>query len=400
MPTFKYIVKNRQGERIEQVVENEDFSQLVTKLRNQNLTIISIDEIKRKAKERGKHGRIKGEDLVVFSRQLATLLDAGVTLVQSLNILSEQIENEGFKQVVRDLEREIQGGKTFSDTLLKHPRIFVSLFVNMVRAGEKSGRLSATLDRLSNYLEKNDALIRKIKSALVYPIVVSCMAIIITLVLLLKVIPTFKGIFESLGGTLPLPTQILIGLSDFIRHYFLIMAFGLVALAVFVVRYSKTDKGSLALDKLKLKLPVFGMLFRKVAISKFCRTFSTLIESGVPILECLTIVGKTSGNKVIENTVVKVQGSIREGESIASPLSSSQVFPPLVVRMIAVGEQTGELAKMLSKIADFYEREVDAAVSGLTSLIEPLIIGFLGIVIGSIAIAMLLPIFKISTLIK
>ncbi len=400
MPTFKYVVKNQQGERIEQVVENEDFSQLVAKLRSQNLIIISIDEIKGKAKEEGKRGRIKGEDLVVFSRQLATLLDAGITLVQALSILSEQIENQRFKQVIRDLEREIQGGKTFSDTLSKHSRIFSSLFVNMVKAGEKSGRLSATLERLSDYLEKNNALIGKIKSALVYPIVVSSMAIIITLVLLLKVIPTFKGIFESLGGTLPLPTQILIGLSDFMRHYFPVMAFGLVALVIFAVRYSKTEKGGLALDKLKLKLPVFGLLFRKVAISKFCRTFSTLIESGVSILDCLTIVGKTAGNKVIENTALKVKGSIREGENIASPLSSSEVFPPLVVRMIAVGEQTGELAKMLSKIADFYEREVDAAVSGLTSLIEPIIIAFLGIVIGSIAIAMLLPIFEISTLIK
>ena len=400
MPTFKYVVKNQRGERIEQVVENEDFSQLVSRLRSQNLTIISIDEIKGKTKEKGKAGRIKGEDLVVFSRQLATLLDAGVTLVQALSILCEQIENERFKGVIRDLEREIQGGKPFSEALSKHPHIFSSLFVNMVRAGEKSGRLSATLERLSDYLEKNSALIGKIRSALVYPVVVSCMAIIITLVLLLKVIPTFKGIFENLGGTLPLPTQILITLSDLAKQYFLPMILVLLLLAIFTTRYFKTEKGRFILDRLKLRLPVFGVLFRKVAISKFCRTFSTLIESGVPILECLAVVGKTAGNKVIEDTVLKVQGNIQEGENIASPLSSSGVFPPLVVRMIAVGEESGELAKMLAKIADFYEREVDAAVSGLTSLIEPIIIAFLGIVIGSIAIAMLLPIFKISTLIK
>ncbi|MCK4860136.1 MAG: type II secretion system F family protein [Candidatus Omnitrophica bacterium] len=404
MPTFKYVVKNQEGKKIEQVAENEDFSQLVNKLRNQNFTIISIDEVKGKVKkgggQSGRGGRVKDEDLIIFSRQLATLLDAGVTLVQALSILCEQIENQNFKQIISDLGQDIQGGKSFSDALLKHPRFFSSLFVNMIKAGEKSGRLPETLDRLSNYLEKANALLKKVKSALAYPTVVSSMAVLITLFLLIKVIPTFKGIFESLGGTLPLPTLILINISDFVRDYFLIVGFVLIFSVILLKYYAKTEKGSFTVDKMKLKLPVFGALLRKVAISRFCSTFSSLIESGVSVLDCLTIVGKTSGNKVIEKIAEDVQGSVRQGENINTPLGKSGVFPPLVTRMIAVGEQSGELAKMLSKVADFYEREVDAAVSGLTSLIEPLIIAFLGIVIGSIAVAMLLPIFKISTLIS
>ncbi|RKY39658.1 MAG: type II secretion system F family protein [Candidatus Omnitrophota bacterium] len=399
MPTFKYVAKTQGGEKIERIVENEEFAQLVSKLRAQNLIIISIEEIKT-GRKKAKRGKIKPEDLVIFSRQLSTLLDAGITLVQGLNILSEQVEKERFKEIIRDLEKEIRGGKSFSEALSKYPSIFSSLFVNMVRAGEKSGRLSATLDRLSTYLERTNALLRKVRSALIYPAVVSSMAIIITMVLLLKVIPTFKNIFSALGGTLPLPTQILINISDFTKRYFPIAILCLGGIVCFVIRYSHTEKGRFALDRLKLQLPIFGILFRKVAISKFCRTFSTLVESGVSILDCLSIVGRTAGNKVIEKTVIKVKESIREGENIASPLGNSGIFPPLVTRMIAVGEQSGQLSKMLSKIADFYEQEVDAAVSGLTSLIEPIIIAFLGIVIGSIAVAMLLPIFKISTLIR
>jgi type IV pilus assembly protein PilC len=268
----------------------------------------------------------------------------------------------------------------------------------MVKAGESSGMLNIILERISSYLEKTVGLQRKIKSAMVYPIIVISMAIIITTILLVKVVPTFKGIFDMLGGELPMPTKVLIFISDILRRW-LIYAVSIVGLGVFLVtRYIRTDTGRLKFDQLKLKLPVVGDLFRKVSISRFSRTLSTLIQSGVPILGALEIVGKTSGNRVIEIAVNNVKNNVREGESIAQPLIKSGVFPPMVTRMISVGEQTGELEKMLGKIADFYDEEVEAALSGLTSMIEPLIIAFLGVIVGGIVIALFLPIIKITQL--
>jgi type IV pilus assembly protein PilC len=310
--------------------------------------------------------------------------------------LSEQIEKQTLRQIVVKVRSDIETGSSLSEALSKHPAVFSNLYVNMVRAGETSGMLDEILDRLALYLEKVNTLQRKVRASLVYPIVVTVMAILITAVLLLKVIPTFKGIFDLLGGTLPLPTQILIGISDFTRQYFPV-AVAMLALAGYALRrFIRTEKGRRRFDACILRLPVFGPLLRKVAVAKFTRTLSTLVKSGVPILTSLDIVGKTSGTKVIEEAVVKVRSSIRDGESIAEPLANSGVFPPMVVRMVAVGEKTGELEKMLSKIADFYDEQVDAAVSGLTSMIEPLIIAFLGIVIGAIVIAMFMPIFKLT----
>jgi type IV pilus assembly protein PilC len=295
---------------------------------------------------------------------------------------------------------DIETGSSLSDALARHPAVFSTLYVNMVKAGESSGALDDILDRLASYLEKSSTLQRKVKASLVYPAVVITMAILITLVMLLKVIPTFKGIFSMLGGTLPLPTRILIFISDTIRQMFLYVVAGITAIVFALRRYIKTPQGKEKFDKMLLSMPVLGPLFRKVAIAKFTRTLSTLIKSGVPILVSLEIVGKTSGNAVIEKAVVSVRNGIKEGENIADPLAKSGAFPPMVVRMIKVGEQTGELEKMLTKIADFYEDQVDAAVSGLTSLIEPLIIAFLGIVIGGIVIAMFLPIFKLTELVS
>jgi type IV pilus assembly protein PilC len=289
---------------------------------------------------------------------------------------------------------------SFCDALSKHPTVFSELFINMSRAGEASGMLDEVLDRLASYLEKTASLQRKIQSSLVYPAVVITMAILITAVLLLKVVPTFKGIFDSLGGTLPLPTQILIMVSDLVRKYF-IYTLGVLVLAGFLFRqYINTPKGRYNFDKALLRLPVLGTLFQKVAVAKFSRTFSTLVKSGVAVLNALEIVGKTSGNKVVEEAVSNCRTAVRDGEPIAAPLAKSRVFPPIVTRMVGVGEQTGQLEKMLTKIADFYDDQVDAAVAGMTSLIEPLVIAFLGIVIGGIVIALFLPIFKITELIS
>jgi type IV pilus assembly protein PilC len=269
----------------------------------------------------------------------------------------------------------------------------------MVRAGESSGMLDDILDRLSEYLEKTSSLQKKVQSALVYPAIVSCMALGITLLMLLKVVPIFKNIFEGFGAKLPGPTMVLITISDALQKYFILIAIVAAGLGYAVVKYINTDKGRMKFDGLMLKLPVFGILMRKVAISKFTRTLSTLIKAGVPILSALEIVGKTSGNKVVEMAIENVRTSVREGENIAEPLAKSRIFPPMVTRMVSVGEQAGELEKMLSKIADFYDEQVDTSVGSLTSMLEPLIIAFLGIVIGSIVIAMFLPIFKLTTVV-
>ncbi|MCM8813948.1 MAG: type II secretion system F family protein [Candidatus Omnitrophica bacterium] len=405
MPIFKYSAKNDQGQTVTETIEARDESVALDMLRAQNLIIINISEEKRATKAAQSRGAkvqgktVKPEELVLFSRQLATMVNAGIPLVQSLDILSEQMESPVFRGIVGQVRSDVESGSSLSGALEKHPKVFSLLYANMVKAGETSGMLDEILERLAGYLEKSDSLQRKVKSAMVYPGVVTAMAIGITLILMLKVIPTFKEIFNTLGGALPPPTQFLIMLSDTIREYFIVTVGVLVGFGFLVVKLINTPQGRLNFDRLKLKMPVFGTLFQKVAVARFARTLSTLIKSGVAILGALEIVGKTSGNKVIEIAVDKARAGIREGESIADPLSKSDAFPPMVTRMIAVGEESGELEKMLSKIADFYDDQVDAAVSGLTSLIEPLIIAFLGIVVGGIVIAMFLPIFKITELI-
>ncbi len=412
MPHFRYTVKDKNGQTLQSSGEAGDEKSLIENLRKQGLIIISVAPEKETAKAAqrgagsakqsagagGKRGSIKLAELLLFTRQLATLVQSGIPLVQSLDILSEQTENRRFKTVIKRVTDDVSAGSSLNEALAKHPKVFSPLFVNMVKAGESSGALDDIMDRLASYLEKTDSLIRKVRSAMIYPMVVSIMAVLITLVMMLKVVPVFKSIFADFGGDLPLPTQILIQVSDLLIHTFFLW-FGAAAILIFLVRrFLKTDKGQLALDKFKLKMPVFGTIFKKVAVSKFTRTLATLIRSGVPILSALEIVAKTSGNRVIENAVGKVRISIREGENITDPLAKSGVFPPMVVRMISVGEQTGELEKMLSKIADFYDDQVDASVSGLTSVIEPLVIAFLGIFIGGIVICMFLPIFKLSQL--
>lgn len=402
MPIFKYVAKDEQGKTVSGTLDANDRNALINKLRDKNLVIVSLSMGKDVAGGRGFFTRrnIKLDDIVVFSRQLATMVDAGIPIVSGLDILGEQMENKTFSDVIRRIRDAVETGSSLSEAISRHPRVFSSLFVNMIRAGESSGMLDEILDRIATYLEKTSNLQKKVRAALIYPSIITIMAIIITAVLLLKVIPVFKEIFAGFGAVLPKPTQVLITISDTLRRYFF-FAVGAIAIVVFVVlRYSKTERGGLRCDSFKLNMPLFGPLLRKVAISKFTRTLSTLVKSGVPILNSLDIVGRTAGNKVIERAVIKICSSIKDGENIADPLLKSRVFPPMVVRMVSVGEQTGELEKMLSKIADFYDAEVDAAVSGLTSIIEPLIIVFLGVVIGTIVICMFLPIFKISTIIS
>ncbi len=400
MANFKYTVKNAEGKTINGSAGAKSRENLVELLSKEGFTIISIEEdasVQEKSVAAAK--KVKLEDLVIFSRQLATMVEAGIPLVNVLDILGQQVENKAFAETIKKLRDDVETGSSFSQALAKHPRIFSALYINMVRAGESSGMLDEILNRVSVYLEKTATLQRKVKSAMIYPIAVITISIAITIFLLVKVVPTFKGIFDMLGGSLPLPTQILLAVSDFLRKWFLYGVVGLVVFIIMLARYAKTENGKVALDTILLKLPVFGDIIRKVSVAKFSRTFSTLVKSGVPILSSLDIVAKTSGNKIVEKAVNNAKKAVQEGKNLADPLSKTAVFPPMVVRMIAVGEQAGELEKMLSKIADFYDEQVDAAVDGLTSLIEPMIILFLGVIVGGIVLAIFMPIFKITEII-
>ncbi len=400
---YNYTAKDKNGYTLNGALEANSGLEVVEALHKKELIVISVEQAKEKTAKfslkGGKGQKVKLDDLVIFTRQLATMIDSGIPLVHVLAILSEQVENPGLKEVVVAVRQDIEAGMSFCDALSKHPKVFSELFINMARAGESSGMLDDILDRLATYLEKTAALARKIGSSLVYPAVVITMALLITAVLLIKVVPTFKGIFDVLGGQLPIPTQVLIFISDLFRKYFLFVVLALIGIVFLFRKYITTEKGRYKFDQIKLKAPILGELFRKLAVAKFSRTFSTLVKSGVPVLNALEIVSKTSGNKVVEEAVLNCSKAVRDGEPIAQPLIKSGVFPPMVCRMISVGEQTGQLEKMLTKVADFYDEQVDAATSGLTSMIEPLVIAFLGIVVGGIVVSLFLPIFKISQLI-
>ena len=400
MAYYRYTARDKAGKTVTAQMEAPDERTVINTLRKQELIIISIKPETKRVKSVKKSGRIKAQELVLFSRQLATMIEAGIPLVQSLEILTEQIESPRFRYVVSEVKKDVTVGATFYEALFKHPKVFSALFSNMVKAGEASGALSDIMDRLASYMEKTESLMRKVHSAMVYPIVVSCMAFIITAAMLLKVVPVFKDMFKDFGAQLPLPTQILVDVSDLLRNTFIFWVGGGVAGFILFKRFVKTPKGALLFDDFKLRMPLFGPIVKKVAVSKFCRTLATLIKSGVPILTALDIVGKTSGNRVLEIAVEKVKASVREGENITEPLMKVKVFPPLVVRMISVGEQTGQLEKMLSKVADFYDDQVDAAVAGLTSIIEPLIIAFLGVVVGGIMVCLFMPIFKLASVVQ
>jgi type IV pilus assembly protein PilC len=343
-----------------------------------------------------KRRRVREKEIVIFTRQFATMIDAGLPLVQCLEILSSQQTNALFKEILLKVKGDVEAGSTFADALRKHPRVFNDLFCNLVAAGEAGGILDTILNRLAVYIEKSMNLKKKVKGAMVYPGVVLCVAVLVIGSLLLFVIPVFQKMFADMGGTLPSFTQLVINISDILRTYWWAFLIFFVGLVFGFRSYYRTEKGREKVDDYLLRLPIFGSLIKKVAIAKFTRTLSTMLSSGVPILEGLEIVARTSGNKTIEKAVLKTRSSIGEGKTVAEPLGTSGIFPPMVVQMISVGESTGALDSMLSKIADFYDDEVDAAVAALTSLLEPILMVFLGATVGALVIAMYLPIFRMA----
>ena len=401
MPVFLWEGQTRKGEKKKGEIEAANEAALRGILRRQGLTSITV---KQKPKNLSEYlpflkQKVKEKEVVIFARIFATMINAGLPLIQCLELLAQQEQNKTFAQIITAVKEDIEGGSTLSDALRKYPNIFDNLFVNLVAAGESGGILDVVLQRLSSYMEKAMKLKSKVKGAMTYPASVLVISIAVVSLLLVKVIPTFQKMFEGFGGELPGPTQFLITLSAYAQKYFLV---AIIALAVAVYafrRYYKTEKGTLLIDDLILKSPVFGPLLKKVAVARFTRTMSTMMTSGVPILEGLAIVSKTAGNKIVENALIRVRKSISEGKTIAEPLLETGIFPPMVVQMIAVGEATGALDAMLSKIADFYEDEVDTAVDAMTALLEPFMMVFLGGVVGGMIIAMYLPIFKMASVV-
>jgi len=343
--------------------------------------------------------KVKDKSVVIFARQFSTMISAGLPLIQCLEILATQEDNKTFKKVIKSIKDDIEGGATLTDALKKHPKVFDDLFINMVAAGEAGGILDTILNRLAAYMEKMMKLKSKVKGAMIYPATIVLISFGVITMLLIKVVPVFQKLFSGMGQDLPMATQLLIDLSDFVSKSFIYIIATIVVGIVVFVRYYRTEVGRMTVDRFILRAPVFGPLMRKVAISKFTRTLSTMMNSGVPILDGLEIVSKTAGNKVVEKALMETRKNIREGKTIAEPLQETKVFPPMVVQMIAVGEATGALDSMLSKIADFYEDEVDAAVSAMTSLLEPIMMVFLGGVVGGMIVAMYLPIFQIGALV-
>jgi type IV pilus assembly protein PilC len=341
--------------------------------------------------------KVNQRSIAIFTRQLATMIDAGLPLVQSLDILSSQQEHKVFKNIIREIREDVEGGSTFAGALKKHPATFDDLYTNLVVAGEEGGILDNILTRLANYIEKAEALKKKVKSAMIYPAIIVSVAILVVIILMIFVIPVFETMFKSAGQALPLPTLIVLTMSKIIKKYIVVIVPAAILFVYLFRKFYKTGAGKTLIDRLTLKLPVFGMLLKKVSVARFARTLGTLVSSGVPILDGLLIVSKTAGNRTIETAIINARTSIREGETIAEPLSRSDIFPPMVIQMISVGESTGALDSMLTKIADFYDDEVDVAVSNLTSLLEPFLMVFLGVVIGGVVIAMYLPIFQMAS---
>jgi type IV pilus assembly protein PilC len=402
MPTvFEWSGKSTQGTIQKGELTANTREEVMAYLRKQRIVPTVVNEKRKKAAFTLFKERVKDKDIVVFTRQFATMIDAGLPLVQALEILAKQTENKTLSAVINEVKIDVEGGSTYADALKKHPRVFNDLYTNMVAAGESGGILDTILNRLAVYIEKAMKLKRKVKGAMIYPSVIVSVAILVIWIIMAKVVPVFAKMFTRLGGILPMPTRIVIAMSDFLGGIGgLIVAVCIIAMIIFITLIRRTEKGKYIIDSILLKLPIFGMLLRKVAVSKFTRTLGTMIGSGVPILEGLEITAKTSGNKVVEYEVLNVRQAVSEGKTIAEPLTESKVFPPMVTQMIAVGESTGAIDTMLNKISDFYDEEVDQAVANLTAMLEPLIMVFLGGAIGFIVIAMYMPIFKLITLIK
>ncbi|MDH3629074.1 MAG: type II secretion system F family protein [Acidobacteriota bacterium] len=395
MPNYTWKGRTRGGRIQEGVLVAESKEAAIASLRKQQIIVTAVSE-------RGKEfalpkigGGISSKEIAIFTRQFSVMIDAGLPLVQCLEILGTQQDNRTFQKILLQVRQDVESGSTLADAMRKHPKAFDDLYANMVAAGEAGGILDTILQRLSQYIEKIVKLRSAVRSALVYPIAVIVIAVAVVWIILWKVIPTFATLFEGLGATLPLPTRITIGLSNFIGSFWWVI-FLSIGLTIFLInRYHKTHKGRRVLDRIMLKLPVLGNVMKKIAVARFCRTLGTLVSSGVPILDGLEITAKTSGNAIVEDAIMATRASVEEGKTISEPLKASEVFPSMVVQMVAVGEQTGALETMLSKIADFYEDEVDEATANLLALLEPIMISFLGVVIGGIVISMYLPMFSL-----
>jgi len=401
MPIYIWTGKNRKNEvqKGEMEAPNEEAVRALL-----NRQKIFPTRIKKKPKDLLENvaffqPKVTEKDIIIFARQFSTMVDAGLPIIQCLDILYSQQENKTFKSVIKNIKESVEGGETLAEALQKHPKHFDALFVNMIAAGETGGILDTILARLAGYMEKAAKLKSQVKGAMIYPTVTLVIAVGVVAIIMVFVVPVFSKMFADMGGALPVPTQIVIGISNFFKNNILYMIGGLFAFSVAFKRFRKTSRGELVTDQTFLKLPVFGVLLRKVAVAKFTRTMGTMLSSGVAILDALDIVARTAGNKVIENSLYKVRSGISEGRSMAEPLSETGVFPSMVCQMISVGESTGAIDIMMQKIADFYDEEVDQAVENLTAMIEPFMLVFLGVTIGGLVIAMYLPIFKMGSLV-
>ena len=390
MASYTYTARSFSGDLRTATLEASSRDDVIAQLRRQRLSVVKIDEGTAKKPRRG---HIKMRDVVIFTRQFSTMINAGLPLVQALTILAEQSENKVLSDITRKVVFDVESGNTVADAMGKHPQAFSPLYVNMVAAGEAGGILDTILMRLATFMEKNDALVRKVKGAMIYPSVIMSVAGVAVTVLLIFVIPVFENLFNSAGLALPLPTRVVMGASRFLKGYWYVILGVLAASFFSYKRYAATSDGRLKIDRFLLKVPVLGDVLRKSAVSRFTRTLGTLVSSGVSILDGLEITARTAGNRVVQDAIMESRSSIAGGDTIAAPLKKSGVFPPMVISMISVGEQTGGLDEMLSKIADFYDNEVDAAVGNLLSLLEPMMIVFLGLVVGGMVVSMYLPIF-------
>jgi len=395
---WQWVAETKKGRKLKGELEAVTEQIAESQLKKRNLKILKL-----KPKPKDLFGsiafmqpKVKNKDIVIFTRQFSTMIDAGLPLVQGLNILAEQNPNPTFKNILRQLTKDVEGGSTLAEAMKKHPKVFDNLFVNLIAAGEVGGILDTILQRLATFIEKAEELKSRIKGALTYPIVVLAIAFIVIAVILIFVIPVFQDMFASFGSALPVPTQIVVNMSDFLKGNIHWVILAIIAFVFAFKQYANTKGGRKTIDTYSLKLPVFGDLLKKTAVARFTRTLGTMMSSGVPILDSLEIVAKTAGNVVIEEIIYDVRGSIAEGQTIAEPLSENDIFPGMVIQMISVGEATGALDTMLGKIADFYDKEVDTAVDALTSMLEPLLMLFLGGAIGGLVVAMYLPIFTMA----
>jgi len=398
MPTFRYNAMDVGGRTTTGTLDAESIDVVRNKLNELRYHVLSIAETRPRRSFTewfNSIQRVKLRELVLFSRQFATMIDAGLSVVKCLDILQQQCKDVKLKEVIGQVKHDVASGASLTDAIGKHPRVFSSLYVNMIRSAEAGGILDKVLDRLAGFLEKEQEVRSKVKSAMMYPAVVFVFAILMLMALVFFVLPKFKMIFESMNLTLPLSTRALLGLSGFMTHFWYIFLMLVVGLIVAYKVYARTDRGKYHIDLLKLKVPIMGDLVMKTAISRFARTFGTLIASGVPVLRALEIVAETAGNVVVSQTINQTRASVKEGEKISTPLMGSKIFPVMVVQMIGVGEETGRLDQMLTKVSDFYDQEVDATLKGLTSLIEPLMIVGLGAIVGFIAVSVISPIYQL-----